>query len=378
LRVKQNRKRGLLISLVVLSLLISVTLLAGCTTRGMTPVGWAGIIKSGDILYTASKQGMVVSIKGTSLNSSDPITTTYSGNFGCGSTTSAVAIYGTPAIADGLVFIAAYNGEVDAYNPETLEQRWVYPRKSLLKPIIGSLIVDSNTLYFGCTDGSVYGLDTTTGDKKWQFTTGGELWSTPAIDNNTLFIGSFDKKIYAIDIPSQSRKWVFSTQATNVAPPVVYDGIVYAGSLDRTLYAINESDGTKKWSFTGGNWFWAKPVIYNGTIFAPNLDNHVYGLDLKTGEKIFDYNVEGQVASWSALFGNQVVVATESGKIYTLSTDRSNQNKKLVAELDKTVTVTSPLYVEGDSLYINGSDNQVYKINLTSGQKDAPINLKQS
>jgi outer membrane protein assembly factor BamB len=320
----------------------------------------------------------LVSIKGTTLDWSEPITETKSGGFGCGSTTAAVAIYGTPVIANGLAFVAAYNGEVDAYNPDTLEQRWVYPRKSLLKPIVSSLIVDSNTLYFGCTDGNIYGLDTLTGDKKWQFTTGGEIWSTPVIDNNTLFIGSFDKKIYAVDIASQSQKWVFPTGATNVAPPVTFDGIVYAGSLDRTLYAIDESDGKQVWSFTAGNWFWAKPVIYNGIIFAPNLDNHVYGLDLKTGDKIFDYDVQGQVASWPALAGNQVVVATQGGKIYTLSTDRSNQNKKLVAELANTVVVTSPLTIYNDSLYINGSDNQVYKINLTTGQKDAPINLKES
>jgi eukaryotic-like serine/threonine-protein kinase len=365
------KKRLVTLFILLAAILVIAILLTGCV-RGMSPIGWAGVAIANDALYTGSKEGRVVSIalSNLAMRSSPAITVTTSGTFGCGGSTNPVAIYGTPALANGLVFIAAYNGEVDAYTADTLEYRWSFPQKGVsnLKPIIGAIEVSGDTLYFGGTDGNVYGLDAVTGNKKWQFTTGGEIWSTPAIANNTLYIGSFDKKIYAVDIPTQTKKWEFTTGATNIAPPLVFEGLVYAGSLDRSIYAINQNDGSQAWKFTGGNWFWAKPVVYNGVIFAPNLDNHVYGLDAKTGQKVFDYNVEGQVASWPVVVGNRVIVATEDGKIYSLGTDRNSPNQRPLDPLPENVVVTSPLSALNDIVYINGSDNQIYQVNLTTGQ----------
>jgi outer membrane protein assembly factor BamB len=346
----------------------------------MTPVGWSGVAIENGTLYTGSKEGAVVAIDGSTskiLGRSTAISSTTSGGFGCGVSTRAAAIYGTPVLADGLVFIAGYNGEIDAYTADNLEYRWSYPPKGQnnLKPIIGSIVLYDDVLYFGGTDGNVYGLDPTTGNEKWQFTTGGEIWSTPAIDNNTLYVGSFDRKIYAVDIPSKSAKWQFPTGATNVAPPIVSDGVVYAGSLDRNIYALNATDGSPLWKFTAGSWFWAKPVIYNGVVYAPNLDNHVYGLDAKTGQKLFDYDLHGQIASWPAVVGNQIIAATEDGKLFALGTDRSNPSQKQIAALPSGVVVTAPLSASNGTIYINGSDNQIYQVNVNTGQISAPIPL---
>lgn len=373
------KKRLITLSILLAAILLSAILLTGCV-RGMSPIGWAGVAVGEGTLYTGSKEGRVVSVNLSNLASkwSPAITVTTSGTFGCGGSTNPVAIYGTPALANNLVFIAAYNGEIDAYTADTLEYRWSFPQKGVpnLKPIIGAIQVLGDTLYFGCTDGNVYGLDALTGNKKWQFTTGGEIWSTPIIANNTLYIGSFDKIIYAVDISSQTKKWEFATGATNIAPPLVFEGKVYAGSLDRSLYAINENDGSQAWKFTGGNWFWAKPVVYNGVIFAPNLDEHVYGLDAKTGEKVFDYDVEGQVASWPVVVGNRIIVATQDGKVFSLGTDRNSANQRPLDPLPQNVVVTAPLSALNDIVYINGSDNQIYQVNLSTGQNSVLKSLK--
>jgi len=366
--------------IIILSILVVLPLIITGCVRGMTPIGWSGVVFSDSNLYTGSKEGRLIqyNLDSAKLNWSEPITITTTSGFGCSTATTAVAIYGTPALANGLVFVAGYNGEVHAYAADNLGERWVYPRKGTLKPIIGSIVVYNDTLYFGCTDGNIYGLDVTTGDKKFQFDTGGEIWSTPAIDNNTLFIGSFDKKIYAIDLASQSKKWDFTTAATNVAPPVTLNGVVYAGSLDRNLYALDQATGNLLWKYTGGNWFWAKPVIYNNIIFAPNLDNHVYGLNLTTGEKIFDYDVGGQVAAWPIIVGNQVIAGTENGNIYALSTDTGNPQMKLIATLPQNVVITAPLAARGNQIFINGSNNVLYSVDVETGRIISSIALKAS
>jgi outer membrane protein assembly factor BamB len=364
-------------------------LLTGCV-RGMSPIGWSGVLVSNGSLYAGSKDGRLISVdlSNNSLLFAEPLRavstsgsscSSISGGSACGGAPPAIAIYGTPATASvpvfgNLVYIAGYNGKVFAYDAKTLQQRWVYPVDGNLAPIISTIAISGNLLYFGCTDKNLYALDTASGAFKWKFTTGGEIWSSPVVDNNTVFISSFDKKIYALDTATGNKKWDFSTEANNVATPVALNGLIYVGSLDRNLYAIDETTGLQVWKFPAGNWFWAKPVAINGIIFAPNLDSNVYGLDSKTGGKKVEYNVGGQVASWPVIVNNQVIIATENGKLIALSADPTSPTQKFIGTIP--LDVTAPLSANNDTVYINGPDNIIYGYNVVTGAKLTPIPLK--
>ena len=391
----KNKRLLIKISILVVILLGVLLALSGCI-RGMTPIGWSGVAVSNGTLYTGSKEGRLVSVDLNSNNArkwAEPIKLPSTGGAGCssigggacGAPPPVVAIYGTPVLSNvpvlgNLVFLAGYNGKVYAYTADTLQQRWVYPPEGNLRPIISSVVISGSTLYFGGTDGNVYALDIATGAEKWKFSTGGEIWSTPVIDNGLLFISSFDKKVYAIDAATGTKKWEYTTGATNVAPPVVAGGTVYVGSLDRNLHALNIADGSLKWKFGGNNFFWSKPIALSNVIYAPNLDRNVYGLNAGTGEKLVSYDVGGQVASWPVVINNRVIVATRDGKVWSLDTNPANfsnsDNKKLITSLPAGIDVTAPLSASGDSVYINGSDNNIYIVNITSGSISSPISLK--
>lgn len=405
MNLKRNRKTISRVAVILAVLIGSIFLLTGCV-KGMSPVGWSGVLLNNGALYTASLQGIVISIDTNNNNStkySDPLraapsssgcSTTSSGN-GCGGSPPGVAIYGTPAIANvsalgDLIYIAGYNGKVFAYNLQTstqqkINQQWTYPVDGFLAPIISTIAISGNTLYFGCTDHNVYALDTATGTLKWQYTTGGEIWSSPIVDNNTVFISSFDKKIYALDAATGSKKWDFSTQANNVATPVASNGIVYFGSLDRNLYAIDENTGREIWKFGGGNWFWARPVITNNIIFAPNLDNKVYGLDAKTGNKLLEYNIGSQMASWPVVINNQLIVATVNGDVFLLSANPSSPSQTKLTTIQLTGgggcagsnSLTAPLSADPakGEIYINNG-NAIYTCNINTGATSSISILK--
>jgi outer membrane protein assembly factor BamB len=384
-----KRKKGLSARLAIFAviLLACALLVTGCV-RGMTPIGWSGFAAGNGYLYTGSKEGRLVSINlsNNSLQFAEPLrvvtsgVSCYGGSSGgaCGGSAPSIAIYGTPALSNvpvlgSLVYIAGYNGKVFAYDASSLQQRWVYPVDGNLSPIVSALTISGDTLYFGCTDKNVYALDTSTGAKKWQFATGGEIWSSPAVDNNIVFISSFDKKIYALDAITGDKKWDFPTGANNVAPPFTLDNVVYVGSLDRNLYALDETSGNQLWKYEGKNWFWARPVAVKGVIYAPCLDNRVYGLEAKTGKKLAEYNVEGQVASWPVVVNNQVIIAAENGKLWSLDTDNPNASLKMISSIPE--NVTCPLAAVNDVIYINGPDNNLYAYNIVTGAKFSPISL---
>lgn len=75
---------------------------------------------------------------------------------------------------------------------------------------------------------------------KWMFTTGGDIYSSPAIGRDgTIYVGSFDNNLYAINTDG-TLKWKFTTGGDIYSSPAIgKDGTIYVGSLDDNLYAIN-------------------------------------------------------------------------------------------------------------------------------------------
>ena len=74
--------------------------------------------------------------------------------------------------------------------------------------------------------------------KKWDFDTGDDVYSSPAIGaDGTVYVGSCDKKLYAIKADG-TKKWEFATDAGS--PAIGADGTIYVGSFDNKLYAIGQ------------------------------------------------------------------------------------------------------------------------------------------
>ncbi len=48
----------------------------------------------------------------------------------------------------------------------------------------------------------MYALDATTGDVRWSYRTGNEIFSSPVVSGNIVYIGSEDGKLYALNTGS--------------------------------------------------------------------------------------------------------------------------------------------------------------------------------
>jgi len=96
------------------------------------------------------------------------------------------------------------------------------------------------------------------GIKLWEFETGYDVTSSPAIGSDgTVYVGSRDNILYAINGKSGVKLWEFETGGEVLSSPAIgSDGTVYVGSLDKKLYAIKtDSKGLAKspWPMRGQN-----------------------------------------------------------------------------------------------------------------------------
>jgi len=53
-----------------------------------------------------------------------------------------------------------------------------------------------------------------------------------------VYIGSYDHNLYAVDILTGQRKWSFTTGNWVLSSPAIAGGVVYFGSSDGHLYAL--------------------------------------------------------------------------------------------------------------------------------------------
>jgi outer membrane protein assembly factor BamB len=295
------------------------------------------------------------------------------GGFGCAPSAIPVAIYGSPAVAGDLVYIAGYNGRIYAISASTRLSQDRYVNETSPQPIIGGPVVAGDMVYLGSADGRVYALNGTSLEKEWEFPTEGKLWSTPAIEGDTLYIGSFDKKLYALNAGDGTERWAFETEGAIISTPLVYDNTVYIGSFDRYLYAVDAGGGSLKWKFGADKWFWVKPVAFNNTIYAPCLDGKVYILNAEVGGEVADaVDLGSPISSSPVLAGSSVIIASEEGKVYALDTT-SNQIK-LLADLGE--AIYAPLSTSDGVVYVYTGSQNLYALNAESGATLWSLSIK--
>ncbi len=347
-------------------LVVMAMLLSGCYGRSQ-PRGWAGATVADGGVYFPSIVGRVVAVDSVEGGRLWPVDAQLGGE------DDRVAVYGSLAVADGLVYVGGYNGKLYALSTDTGSLRWVYPREDKLDPIVGGVVASGGRVYFVTSDAELYILDGLTGDRLGQANvTEDKVWSTPVLDGDTLYVGSLDKHLYALDADDGGEKWRYQAGGAVASVPIVYEDAVYFGSFDVEVYAVNKADGALKWrSDTGAtNWFWARPVIHNGVVFAPNMDGKVYILDASSGTEVREaVDVGSPVASSPVLWGDSLVLASKEGRVYTLDTAGLQLNT-LFEVRSENEEIVAPLTVADGVIYIHAQSTKhdiLYAIKAVDG-----------
>ena len=84
------------------------------------------------------------------------------------------------------------------------------------------------------------------------------------------YVGSNDTDLHAVNASDGTEEWTYSTGGGIYSSPAVVDGTVYVGSDDGDLHAVNASDGTEEWTYsTGGGIYYSSTIgIHDGWTFA--------------------------------------------------------------------------------------------------------------
>jgi outer membrane protein assembly factor BamB len=165
-------------------------------------------------------------------------------------------VHASPAVANNTVFIGSWDSYLYALDAETGQEKWSFKsgEDSVIHNQVGfqsSAAVVDGMVYVGCRDAHVYALDAATGRKKWDYPTS-KSWviGTPAVRDGTVFAGTSDSsRFLALDARTGRLRFNFDTGGYVFSSAALAGPLAYFGAHNGRLYAVDTKSGKLAWSF---------------------------------------------------------------------------------------------------------------------------------
>ena len=247
------------------------------------------------------------------------------------------AMYGTPAVGNGTVFIAPQDGYVYALDAATGNRLWSFQRDVRMDVYP---TVSGNMVYVASDEGAVYALGVDDGKLRWQFhplDTGDHIYAAPAVAAGLVFVsmGGVDQYFYALDANTGHIKWRVAANGGFDGVPAATSDTVYVGANDDSLYAVNSASGAVRWHHATGGAVIALPAVTGDALFAGSTDGSLYALHTADGSLAWQSNppnASGEQAGAgisdgvaAAVSGNMAFVNTIGGITYALDAGTGNE-----------------------------------------------------
>ena len=299
-------------------------------------------------------------------------------------------------VANGIVFVGAYDNNLYAINAENGEFVWKYPAQESVGssapyvyeghvyigsvdnhlyciqikngrlnwkfkaggPIYGSPVVRFDHAFFGADDGYFYAVNINHGRAQWKKNAYGSVRSTPFVDDEFIYFGTEGGYIFCFELASGEHKWQLQAKRAVTSSPTVNDFIVFVGSMDTSVYAIDSSSGFRIWQFRTRRPIISSPCVHNNMVYIGSSDGSFYAIDMESGRQRWVFETEGQVNSSPAIWDDAVYFGSTDGHLYCLGAKRGdlrwkfNTNKPIVA---------SPV-IEKGVVYIGSIDHHLYAL----------------
>jgi polyvinyl alcohol dehydrogenase (cytochrome) len=337
-------------------------------------------------------------------------------------------VTGTPAVADGAVYVGDWTGHLRALDAETGDERWNHDLESGY--IGGAVAVDDERVVVGTFDARIVAVDRDSGGPVWETPIGDHpkavVFGSPIIVDGLVVVGvgsyevfapgdppSFRGHVVALDAETGAERWRFwatagdATEGPGVSiwssPAVDTDrGIVYIGTgqayalpappRSDALLALDVRTGKEVWStqFTAGDaWTITQPSGLDADVGAPpNLftaggtdavgvgdkAGSYRALDRETGEILW----ERQITAGGLQGGIMAAAAVADGTVFAASNDAS-QDADLVAldvdtgdetwRVDVGAHVTGPVTWANGVLYVADDSGRIAAYDAGDGER---------
>ena len=201
---------------------------------------------------------------------------------------------------------------------ETGKEVWHYRNDNLL---FGSPAVAEGVVVIADEAGVVTAIDARTGRELWQKSTGGEAFTTPAIEGGVVFVATDEPSLTAFDLKSGSQLW--SRDIGGESSPAAGDGSVFLGGDDQSVRALDAATGETRWSSPLGYTIRSSVTFAGDAVFigsGPTLT----AIDRDDGSTLWTHVTGDVVTADLAVVAEKVIASSHDGYVYALGPPERN------------------------------------------------------
>jgi eukaryotic-like serine/threonine-protein kinase len=261
---------------------------------------------------------------------------------------------GSPALYQDTIFIGSEDRRLHAVSAKTGRLQWTYYTDG---PVRGSPRVAEGHVFVGSDDAHLHAANVASGRRVWRAEAAEAVRCRPAIANNLIFFGCESGDLYCVDFAG-TQKWRFKAKRGLTSSPLVFNGVVYVGSSDGMVYALEVASGWAMWRFRTNKPVISSPAIDGQQLFVGSADKNLYAIDIRTGRETWHYTTDGQVNSSPAVFNGTVYVGSVDGCVYALNATSG----KLRWKFRSGEAITSSPVVADGLVYVGSLDHYLYAL----------------
>lgn len=227
--------------------------------------------------------------------------------------------------------------------------------------VYSSPAIANGVLYVASKDGILYALDAATGAERWRFEISEYVTrSSPAVVDGTVFVGG-GFAFHAINAATGQERWSVPIRYAGQASPTIASGVAIVTSQEGWIYALDVATGETVWrTATDGLAFGAPAIIGDQVIYG--TDNGVVNkVELGSGRLTWRVTVAGAVFASPVVSPTMALVTTQAGTLIALDLVDGAQLWSVAHGGSEAASLSDDLVV------LSGSDAGIYGIDPSSG-----------
>jgi len=265
-------------------------------------------------------------------------------------------ISGGPGVGGGKVLVGTRKAEVIALREDDGSELW---RARVSSEVLSVPRTADGTVVVHTVDGRLYGLSAENGERKWTYDRSEPVLtlrgsSSPVIDRSSVITGFSNGVLVSLTLGTGEPRWEVVVTPPHGrselerivdidADPVVRDGMVYVGSYQGEVAGVGEDTGVVLWrrqmsSYAGMATDWRR-------LYATDAASRVWALDQQDGSALWKQEkLLHRRLTAPAILGDYVLVGDLEGYVHWLSYDDGSQKARV--RVSSSPIGTAPLVVD--------------------------------